>query len=127
MKYTLSYYAKENQPYIKTRKWWEFFKKPELIENPIWVRKVANFESKSEDECLKVFDNEMFKDYIKQTNKEANYLQLERGTADEYYATADGLLYEPATSNLIKYSEFGSPRKSSARVYDPKTETFKEI
>lgn len=77
MKYTLSFYVKENQPYLKKPKWFEFWKRSKLVDNYIWVRKIANIDAVSDKEVLKIFDNEMFKDVLKQTHNEATHLQLE--------------------------------------------------
>jgi len=77
MKYTLSFYAKENQPYLKNPKWFEFWKKSKLIENHVWIRKIANIDAINEDEALRLFNNEIFKEVLKQTHNEPNCLQLE--------------------------------------------------
>jgi len=92
MKYTLSFYAKENQPYLKKPKWFEFWKSSKLVDNYIWVRKISNIDAVSDEEVLKIFDNEMFKDVLRQTHNEPNHLQLE--------------INGDKNTNYIKNSEF---------------------
>ena len=77
MEYTLSFYAKENQPYLKKPKWFEFWKKNKLVENDVWVRKIANIDATNDEEALKIFNNKIFKEVLKQTHNEPNHLQLE--------------------------------------------------
>ena len=77
MKYTLSFYAKENKPYFKHLKWFEFWKKNKLVENHVWVRKIANIDTTNEDEVSRLFNSEIFKEVLKQTHNEPNHLQLE--------------------------------------------------
>ena len=77
MEYTLSFYVKENQPYLKQPKWFEFWKKNKLVENHVWVRKIANIDATNNEEALKIFNNEIFKEVLKQTHNEPNHLQLE--------------------------------------------------
>ena len=92
MKYTLSFYAKENQPYLKKPKWFEFWKSSKLVDNYIWVRKISNIDAVSDEEALKFFDNEMFKDILRQTHNEPNHLQFE--------------INGDKNTNYIKNSEF---------------------
>jgi len=77
MKYTLSFYAKENQPYLKHPKWFEFWKKTKLVENYVWVRKISNVDTTNDEEALRLFNNKVFKEVLKQTHNEPNHLQLE--------------------------------------------------
>ena len=77
MKYTLSFYVKENQPYIKYPKWFEVWKKSKLVDNYIYIRKICNIEVENYDEAINFFDSEKIKEVIRQTHNEANYLQLE--------------------------------------------------
>lgn len=77
MKYTLSFYAKENQTYLKKPKWFEFWKSSKLVDNYIWVRKISNIDAVSDEEVLKIFDSEIFKDVLRQTHNQPNNLQLE--------------------------------------------------
>ena len=77
MEYKLSFYTKENQPYLKHPKWFEFWKKTKLIENYVWIRKIANIDAKNDKEALNTFNNEIFKEVLKQTHNEPHLFQLE--------------------------------------------------
>jgi len=77
MKYTLSFYVKENQPYIKNPRWFKFWKRSKLVDNYTWVRKVANIDATTDEEVLKISNSEIFKEVLNQTHNEPRYLQLE--------------------------------------------------
>jgi len=71
MEYTLSFYAKENKPYIKHPKGFK------LIENKVWVRKIVSIEVKEHEEAMNFFDNEKLKEVLSQMHDGLTYLQLE--------------------------------------------------
>jgi len=77
MEYTLSFYAKENKPYIKHPKGFKFWKKSKLIENKVWVRKIVSIEVKEHEEAMNFFDNEKLKEVLSQMHDGLTYLQLE--------------------------------------------------
>jgi hypothetical protein len=101
--YTLSYYVSENQPFIQHRKWYEFWKKPVLIENYVTVKKNASFEGNDKD--IAFLNRKCFKDIIVQTNFNVNRFQLELiSSTSSYIDTGEGLIEMPKT-NLFSNSE----------------------
>jgi hypothetical protein len=78
MKYTLSFYTKENQPKIEYPKYFEFWKRAKLVDNKIWIRKVVLIDENN-SEAIDIFNSKVLREIIKQTHPEAEYLQLELG------------------------------------------------
>ena len=91
MEYKLSFYTKENQPYLKHPKWFEFWKKTKLIENYVWIRKIANIDAKNDKEALNTFNNEIFKEVLKQTHNEPHLFQLEAQSLETSYLKTNNI------------------------------------
>jgi len=79
MEYTLSFYVKENQPYIVHPKWFESRRGAKLADNYVWVRKSCTVWAESSKEAQEFFNNQKLKEVLKQTNNLVKCLQLEIG------------------------------------------------
>jgi len=85
----LSYMTEDKEFHIEHPKWWQLWEKAKLVEKQIWTRKIFQF-SNTEKTALKMFNSELFKEYLKATNKGVFALKLEHGTEPSKYIKTDG-------------------------------------
>jgi hypothetical protein len=89
MEYKLSFYTKENQPYLKHPKWFEFWKETKLVENYVWIRKEVDLQAKDDSELIAILDSDIFKQVLDKTQLEAHGLQIERQPHETSYLKTD--------------------------------------
>ena len=92
MEYKLSFYTKENQPYLKHPKWFEFWKETKLVENYVWIRKEVDLQAKDDSDptlLMAIIDSDIFKQVLDKTQFEAHGLQIEMQPHETSYLKTD--------------------------------------
>jgi hypothetical protein len=113
--HTISFTHKEKTQEIKHPKWYEFWKKAVLVDVVSWNNVAIKLEY-TEKECLKVFDNNTFRQYLKGVYTDVWGLQLTNEDAykSEYIKTEgkfvknkilSDIIVEKSTTNYIRYTE----------------------